>query len=209
MPTNPQITNRHPLSRILNPHKPIPIHRILNQPPQPPTSQQPLRRIRPHNARPDSRTYHRLGMIEQESIRRLPPRDAHCASDGSPDGREMPTELTLIIVVAPHHLLQPLRELPQRQRSMRFPRSRLQRPLPQRQQRLPLRHARSPGHRAQGARIEGGVQVLEQLWRCVGGEEIGKRGRGEGCDCEGEEVGESFGCGFGIRGGRVVREVGF
>lgn len=43
----------------------------------------------------------------------------------------------------------------------------------------------------------------------MGSEEIGKRGRSEGCKREREELGEGFGCGFRIRGRRVVGEVGF
>lgn len=43
----------------------------------------------------------------------------------------------------------------------------------------------------------------------MGREQVGERRRRKGCECEREEVGESFGCGFWVRGGRVVGEIGF
>ena len=201
MPTDPQIAHGHPLRSVLNRHIPIPSHRIPNPSPQPPTRQHPLRGIRPQDARPDRRTHHRLRMIEQKRIRRLPQRDAHRTSHRRPDWREMPARgltiitITLVVIAVGGQrcrILHNGREISQRGRSRRVPRCRPQRPFPERQQRFSLRHTRSPGHGAQRARIESGVQFSELRGRFVGREQVGKCRRREGCECEGEEVGEGF-----------------
>lgn len=124
----------------------------------------------------------------------------------------MPAGLFTAAVVAPERSpLQRRRKLAQRRRGGRVPRPGPQRPLPQREHRLALRHARSPGHGAQGARVERGVPLLEPLGTPVRGEEVGERGGREGRERQREETGESFrrgGC-SGVRGRRrVVREVG-
>lgn len=209
MPANPQITHGHPLRRILNAHLPILRYRALNLPPQPPTGQQSLRRIRPHDTRPDRRAHHRLRVVEEKSVRRLPQRDAHRASHRRPDRSEMPAGPAMIVVVVVvvasrrRRPLQHRRELPQRRRGRRRSRARPQRPVPEREQRLPLRHARPPGHGAQRARVERGVPLPEPRGAPVRGQEVGQRGGREGGESQGEEAGEGVRC-----GSRVVREVG-
>lgn len=99
VPPNPQITHGHPLSRTLHTHIPIPTHQPLNLPPQPPTSQQPLRRVRAHDARPDRRAHDRLGVVQQERVRGFPQRDAHRARHRRPYGSEVPAELILLLLL--------------------------------------------------------------------------------------------------------------